>query len=556
MSKQKYFWILLAAVRIGLLLTPLCPNWSYIQPDQFFQSTEPIAGDIFETEVLLVWEFNASFPMRNIFFPQLIARPVFSLIKSSGLSDSPRVVFFGPRIVITLLSFICDYSLYKLCQLSHKSSSFMMSSLIVFSSSYISTTYLTQTFSNTIETILVSLLLVNVFKSISTNYYNFCNSFIIGSILAFGFFNRPTFVLFAMSPLIFWGLSHGFDGGERTATQMVMQLIRRGLSLMTSFIMISMSLIFVDTLYYNQNGFQIFQNLINYRFEELFRSLVITPLNFAIYNTKTSNLANHGLHPPYFHVLVSVPMAFSLLGLFAYFDFFQKTKQSIKWLFKPTTKPVLNVFEGLCLLTFIIPLLGFSLIPHQEPRFLIPCVVPLCYLYANRLISRKYLFIVWIVVNIILMIFYAFIHQSGVIRGVLDLNQIIDRSGQKSIDIIFCRHYLPPRHLLNIPKNTPNIRIHDLSVLGLTDLDAKLNQIKVQNVTEFYLMIPSCLTEQLNDLFTRHGIQEYKYKLVKQYFPHFTGEDIENSINLLTTSFHFESIKNAFALNIWKVLIK
>ena len=551
MCKHKYFWIVLSVMRIGLLLTPIGHNVSYIQPDQFFQSTEPIAGDVFDTEVLLVWEFNASFPLRNIFFPQLISRPVFTAIKITGLSHSSSLVFIGPRIVTTLLSFICDYSLYKLSEYSHRSAS-VMSSLIVFSSSYISTTYLTQTFSNSIETILVSLLLVNVFKSIANNYYNTYNSFIIGSILAFGFFNRPTFVLFALGPLLFWALSHGYDGQEKRVTQVIKQLITRGLSLLTPFIISSMFLIIGDTLYYSENNFEIYENIVNYRFEEFVRSLVITPLNFAIYNTKTSNLANHGLHPPYFHMLVSVPMAFSILGIFAYLDFFQKTKQGMKSLFKPTNKPVVNVFDGLCLLTFIIPLVGFSLIPHQEPRFLIPSLIPLCYLYANRVTSRQNLFIVWIVLNVILIIFYAFIHQSGVIRGVLDLSQLIARRAEETIDIVFCRHYLAPRHLLNIPKNSTNIRIHDISVLELTDLDIKFNEIKAQNITDFYLMIPSCLTKQLKDLFTRHRIQEYK--LVNQYFPHFTGEDIESSINILTTS--FESIRNAFSLNIWKVFIK
>ena len=548
MLSQKKFWIFLSIVRIGLLLTPICRNWSYIQPDQFFQSTEPIAGDVFDTKVLLVWEFNASFPIRNIFFPQLISRPVFSLIKAIGLSDDPLIVLIGPRIVITLLSFLCDYSIYKLCQLTGKRGS-VMSSLVVFSSSYISITYLTQTFSNSIETILVSLLLVNVFKSIANNYYNTINSSIIGSILAFGFFNRPTFVLFASMPLLFWAISHGYDGEDKTFGQTMTRFVSRGLSLLPSFVITSMFLITFDTLYYTQNGFEIYENLINYRFEELTRSLVITPLNFAVYNTKTSNLANHGLHPPYFHMLVGVPMAFSLLGFFGYLDFWNKLKTCFKSMSSQSVKPALNLFEVICLLSFIVPLLGLSLIPHQEPRFLIPSLVPLCYLYSNRLIARKKLFIVWIIINTILIIFYAFIHQSGVIKGVIDLNQLIHSNGQKQLDIVFARHYLPPRHLLNIRKNMTNIGIHDLSVLEFPQsLDTKFSQFKEQNITEFYLMAPNCLTKQVKQLFTRHEIQNYK--IFKQYFPYFTGEDIDRWIKILVTSF---DLRHAFSLNIWKV---
>lgn len=548
---MKLLWLALAVVRIGLVLNVFCPNWSYIQPDQFFQSTEPIAGDVFETQVLLVWEFNSSFPMRNIFFPQLIARPIFSLIKSLDMSDNPLIVFIGPRLVITFLSFICDYSIYKLCEYSDRSAS-MISSLVVFSSSYVSFTYLTQTFSNSIETILLSLLLVNVFKSISSRRFDSSNSLVIGSVLAFGFFNRPTFVLFASMPLLFWALSRTSEE-DVTFKDLLKKLMIRCLSLLPSFVLTSMVLIIIDSLYYTENAFELMNDLTNYRFEEVFKNLVITPLNFAIYNTKASNLANHGLHPPYFHMLVSVPMAFSLLGLIAYQDFYAKTRDSLKSLFDTSLKAPLNVFQAISILTFVVPLLSFSLIPHQEPRFLIPSLIPLCYLYGHRLVRRKFLFTIWIVVNIFLTIFYGYIHQSAVIEGVIDLNRVIKERAHKPTDVVFSSHYLPPRHLLDIPRNSSDIRIHDLSVLGFPEpLDSKIDELKARKATDFYLMIPSCLSEQLEAIFTRHELNNNK--LVKQYFPFFTGEEIESSLKLLTTS--YQSLQKAFSLNIWRIYLE
>jgi hypothetical protein len=42
--------------------------------------------------------------------------------------------------------------------------------------------------------------------------------------------------------------------------------------------------------------------------------LVVTPWNAFRYNRKTANLATHGLHPRYLHLLVNLPLLFGLQG--------------------------------------------------------------------------------------------------------------------------------------------------------------------------------------------------------------------------------------------------
>ncbi len=540
LSKESYYLVILMTIRVILVLIP---QHSYIQPDEFFQSTEPIAGDVFDTKVLLVWEFNQSFPLRNIFFPQLISRPVFTLIKEINLSNNPMALLVGPRLVVTLLSFICDYSLYRLCQYSKRSAS-SMSSMIVMSSSYLTLTYLTHTFSNSIETVLVSLLLLNSFKSISSNTYS--NSNTIGSLLALGLFNRPTFVVFAFAPLLFWLVS---NSKQQKLSELLKTGTVRALSLMPSFISLSIILCIFDTLYYSQNSVEIYENIMNYRFEELLKSLVITPLNFVKYNLNPSNLANHGLHPPYFHMLVSVPLAFSLLGIFAYIHVFKILKETLISIKNKTQQPLMNVFEAIMILSFVVPLLAFSLIPHQEPRFLIPSLIPLCFLYGNRIFQTKFYFSLWLLINLVLIALYGFIHQSGVTKGLFSIHQIIQQNNDKPLDFVFSRTYLPPRHLLNIPNSSKNIHIHDLSILEFPNsLDNKINEIKTENRDNFYLLIPSCLTSQLRDLFIKHNL---KFELIKQLFPHFTFEDLETSLKIVTTSLN--SFRNAFSINLWKV---
>lgn len=87
--------------------------------------------------------------------------------------------------------------------------------------------------------------------------------------------------------------------------------------------------------------------------------------------------------------------------------------------------------------TFVVPIALLSLFPHQEPRFIIPVLFPLVFLYAPDLSQVPCLDIVrfndkndesttelpqskpgkltlWYVSNLLLAFFYAFAHQGGV----------------------------------------------------------------------------------------------------------------------------------------------
>lgn len=50
-------------------------------------------------------------------------------------------------------------------------------------------------------------------------------------------------------------------------------------------------------------------------------NFVVTPVNFLKYNTNMKNLQTHGLHPRTLHVLVNVPLLFSILGIVALLRF-------------------------------------------------------------------------------------------------------------------------------------------------------------------------------------------------------------------------------------------
>ncbi|KAL9602586.1 MAG: hypothetical protein Q9219_001730 [cf. Caloplaca sp. 3 TL-2023] len=181
-------------------------------------------------------------------------------------------------------------------------------------------------------------------------------------------------------------------------------------SLLTAVIAIT-----VDTNFYNRP----LDNLV----QTLRTNPIITPLNAIVYNASASNLSLHGLHPLYQHMVASLPLllgpALFLLG-------------SIR---KPTL-PILTALSATVLL---------SVVPHQEPRFLLP-VVPLflsSISLPKSMLLRKYWLGTWVTFNAVLGVLMGIYHQGGVIPAQLWLGH------QQQYDLGFnevywWRTYSPP----------------------------------------------------------------------------------------------------------------
>ncbi|KAL8872896.1 MAG: hypothetical protein Q9174_001557 [Haloplaca sp. 1 TL-2023] len=153
---------------------------------------------------------------------------------------------------------------------------------------------------------------------------------------------------------------------------------------------------------------------------------VITPLNSILYNTSTANLSLHGLHPPYQHLVASLPLLFGPALLLLY---------NVRRL----TLPILSAFSATLLL---------SLIPHQEPRFLLPAV-PLILssirLPNSRTVKNCWLGS-WIVFNAIFGVLMGIYHQGGVVPAQLWLGQ--HEPGNANAQVFWWRTYSPPMWLL------------------------------------------------------------------------------------------------------------
>lgn len=163
-------YLLLILVRLYFALSP-----SYLHPDENFQGPEVIAGtfpaqskqpsqlltllligEVFAYPVHHTWEFTSDYPVRSTFplwlvygFPMLVLR---SLWEGIGKEVPPPVVYWTLRILMFTLSFVLED--WALQELVHETKQRRVA-LILVASSYVTWTYQTHTFSNSIETLVV-----------------------------------------------------------------------------------------------------------------------------------------------------------------------------------------------------------------------------------------------------------------------------------------------------------------------------------------------------------------------------------------------------------------
>ncbi|CAG5125016.1 unnamed protein product [Candidula unifasciata] len=94
------------------VITVLFPQPGYIHPDEFFQSAEIVAGDIFNIQHFRTWEFNGTSAVRNIVFPYLVLAPPLYMLRSLNSSGIPELqvsavkVVMATRLPVALLSFL------------------------------------------------------------------------------------------------------------------------------------------------------------------------------------------------------------------------------------------------------------------------------------------------------------------------------------------------------------------------------------------------------------------------------------------------------------------
>lgn len=120
-----------------------------------------------------------------------------------------------------------------------------------------------------------------------------------------GFFNRPTFAFYAVTPLFYW-----FERGLRSSSFLKDFHVRMFVFLFCCCPIICL-FIFIDSVYY---GYITWGEIVNFKIG--MNNFVVTPLNFARYNLDSKNLSKHGIHPRFLHALVNIPLLFNVLGIY------------------------------------------------------------------------------------------------------------------------------------------------------------------------------------------------------------------------------------------------
>ncbi|KAM3081073.1 alpha 1,2 mannosyltransferase [Clarireedia jacksonii] len=397
--RRAYLFFLL--LRLWFALSP-----SYLHPDENFQGPEVIAGQIFSYPIKLTWEFTSEHPIRSVFplwpiygLPMLLLRWLWIGNGNDG-EIPPMAVFWALRVLMLTLSFVLeDWAIYELVE----SPRHRKVAVMLVASSYVTWTYQTHTFSNSIETLAVAWSLVLIQRIVENKKHtSVLPCAILAFVVIFGIFNRITFPAFLFIP----GL------------RLIPHFIRKPFSLVSMVLFGSFAAfiaICLDTNFYAND---------TVTWSYLFSHPTITPLNNFKYNMATDNLALHGLHPWYQHSLINLPQ---LLGPATLLLFFQ---------------PLLR----LRLFSAISGIVVLSIFRHQEARFLLP-TIPLILSSVKVPKTRISLRIwggLWLSFNIIFGLLMGTYHQGGVVPTQAFLSKQPDAT-----HALWWKTYSPPIWLLN-----------------------------------------------------------------------------------------------------------
>lgn len=238
---------------------------------------------------------------------------------------------------------------------------------------------------------------------------------------------------------------------------------------------------------------------------------VITPLNNLLYNVSPANLAQHGLHPWYQHLLANLPL---LLG--------------------PATLLLANPHLSLRLYSAISGIVVLSIFQHQEARFLLP-TVPLI-LSSVRLPSRRISFrlftAAWIIFNLALGVLMGAYHQGGIIPA-----QVFMSSQPDATQAVWWKTYSPPIWLLNGKNEVlttrdvmglPGDELLDL-LDGLATCDVPADRrnkeyLKEDNGT--YLVAPTSV-EWLDPYLPNKGLAGLRFREVWRTRRHLNLDDLD-----------------------------
>ena len=443
----------LATVNKLLLILPWLlislPLNGYIHPDEFFQSTEVMAFDMFNFKVNKTWEWTSDQPGRNIVFPSIVAGFPFFLLnqlsKHFDIDLTSTWLVICPRIVMGMVLLLVDLLLKEYASQLQFNKEQCCFATFLFRSCHVTMVFFTKTFSNNFE----ALIFLMVLFKIDESRENLGVSFIIGFLTILGFFIRQSMLAFVLYPITVSFLNWTFLSGNLNGLK-IKKTFKAAFVMFLGGLSAGAMCFFLDCLYFsNQIKSFIF---------------AITPWNLIRYNNNTDNLKLHGLHPWYLHLTVNMFLLFGPMYILLLWKGMKLVKESscLKAILTSILTPKSQVYF---LIATLVPVCILSLVPHQEPRYILPVLVPLvCFIARDigALKNRKFYVAVFLF-NLTGTCWYGFLHQGGILPSVTYLTNHFKSNTNKTTLLIYWKTYKVPQHLFLQNANDKKLIFKDMA---------------------------------------------------------------------------------------------
>lgn len=259
-------------------------------------------------------------------------------------------------------------------------------------------------------------------------------------------------------------------------------------------------------------------------------------------------------------------------------------------------------------LSAIIPVALLSLFPHQEPRFLIPILLPLVYLHGMTILPEQdhtlveapknhtpeartskqisyVIFKFWLFINTLLIIFYGFLHQGGVFPATAYLHQDLKVTpATVNFHVVLTYMYsMPESFLMQLPsdkvitkatkryKVDRRVHLFEEGSKNMTSISEKLDYIlKVvesqhPQKNKVYFLTAGSFAEEFEIVAKKY---EIKFVLQETFFPHISLEAFpdlsrycidflkvlyNNDCEVVEFHKYLRYLFNMFKLNLYKI---
>jgi len=242
-----------------------------------------------------------------------------------------------------------------------------------------------------------------------------------------------------------------------------------------------------------------------------------------------------------------------------------------QWLHLPRLQSIVGLMTSM----FIVPIALLSLFPHQEPRFIIPVLFPLVFLYAPELnqvpsldIVQKTSFnddtsksssstemkrhkskklMLWYIGNLLLGFFYAFVHQGGVLPLTSHIaTELMAKPYLTHVHLYTSYSYSIPTALLQL-RNTRKIyrsgnhkyklsqdfhlyeqgskplsQVFNSIARSIRDCENKFVVKKIPY--RLYYALPASAIDELMKL--SNNSQPFRFHVIKTFYPHISLEKL------------------------------